>query len=1101
MKRVILESIVNLIKESFKGKSGVGTGTGKYYTKQDVGDILVDGEKATKNALNALEYFNNWYFSSENSVDEDKKKSSDFAMFPKRDENDKIVAPFVTSKIENAPEKFNSVTRQYQFENPKNGLNLVVYLTHFFRVIPMSTFNAKQFTYKGMEGDDKARHGEALRLAISNIDKNEQTIRAMINWNTVNRTSETNRTFEAPDGILPEFYKRPANFPLKDKRFFTKDGMDRISSKIKAAIYKSKIKVDLSNGTMFDIKKRSPEFYMWCKSKNPDVYELLTQLDNYQSQSDEQKEHSDLYWNFILIDKGQRLSSDLLYQRDMAYLNPPKIAYDTLQVDVLFSTPKLSEDIKNKIETDENAVVTSFIRPSFLVSDFKPIDRPAQIPEGGPYHIHYQCKDILLNDASFTRMSDTIALSFDEIFGDLVKSMEAKSTWYKKPVLKKSKSKKSTSPEYEVFLKKIPYIDKKVPGSDVAEQTTERSCYDVLKEINEYYQDQIKKRLLVRGTELKDGEDEAPDIEKNVRLEENAVSELYTRISKWLEVYTRSLITAYEKFIDDIVVSSVPYKNEEKRLIESGLEKDSDELKKKLEEFKIKPTADLRQNLYPFESFEPTKSGGLDFKRSRINMVRWLRNAYLHSKDAENVDLPFVKISESRGRSILKKLSNGINTFMADEMDVKKEAVKVKTETIANTYSDSLLSDLITNQYVVPKQIDPKYHSLLSPRWILHSPVYSANGPDRIEIPGSSGKNTPLIFANHLVGKNQIMVFKKTVPETYEGDYDDDLILGNNNELLTELYSGMFNNAKKDQTEVRIERISEKSKAIFDDYDSNTSSDSTDTIKKSVASRDIRNALMYRLKSRTSYVMRKAICGQVKFVEKRELQEIDSDGNPATTIYLAIALTKNENMSTINPKTKESMIPIDAVTYDLEKEGLDIDAETISEYAKDHENDGVDYQKHVSFATNVDNASMIKATSVPRTYSVFMDRSPIYRSENIERALMAHAINAGNQAFWDKLKKRLESRPDLRPTYNEVFYQPYVGMAQRDVIDYDAETTAETEPQQQKSDRVGLYDYEYSLGIGKRSENNPKFLDNPKHIGVAATDTLTVVGMRIYARF
>ena len=53
-------------------------------------------------------------------------------MFPKHDENDKIVAPFVTSKIENAPDKFNSVTRQYQFENPKNGLNLVVYLKHFF---------------------------------------------------------------------------------------------------------------------------------------------------------------------------------------------------------------------------------------------------------------------------------------------------------------------------------------------------------------------------------------------------------------------------------------------------------------------------------------------------------------------------------------------------------------------------------------------------------------------------------------------------------------------------------------------------------------------------------------------------------------------------------------------------------------------------------------------------------------------------------------------------------------------------------------------------------------------------------------------------------
>ena len=74
MKSVTLESIVKLIKESFRGKSGFGTGTGKYYTKQDVGDILVDGEKATKNALNALEYFNNWYFSSENAVDEDKKK-------------------------------------------------------------------------------------------------------------------------------------------------------------------------------------------------------------------------------------------------------------------------------------------------------------------------------------------------------------------------------------------------------------------------------------------------------------------------------------------------------------------------------------------------------------------------------------------------------------------------------------------------------------------------------------------------------------------------------------------------------------------------------------------------------------------------------------------------------------------------------------------------------------------------------------------------------------------------------------------------------------------------------------------------------------------
>ena len=519
-----------------------------------------------------------------------------------------------------------------------------------------------------------------------------------------------------------------------------------------------------------------------------------------------------------------------------------------------------------------------------------------------------------------------------------------------------------------------------------------------------------------------------------------------------------------------------------------------------MKSLKIKPTADLRQNLYPFESYEPTKSGGLDFKRSRINIVRWLRNAYLHSKDAENVDLPFVKMSESRGRSILKILSNGINTFMADGMDVKKEAVKVKTETIAQTYSDSLLSDLITNQYVVPKQINPEYHSLLSPKWILHSPVYTTGGPDRIEIPGSSDENVPLIFANHLVGKNQIMVFKKTVPETYAGDYDDDLILGNNNELLTELYSGMFDNAKKDQTEGRIENF-KKSKAIFDDYDSNKSSKSTDTTKKSAASRAIRNALMYRLKSRASYIMRKSICGQVKFIEKRELQEIDSDGNPATTIYLAIALTKNETTSTINPKTKESMIPIDAVTYDLEKEGLDIDAETISEYAKDHENDGVDYQKHVSFATNVDNESMIKATSVPRTYSVFMDRSPIYRSENIERALMAHAINAGNQAFWNKMKKRLESRPDLKPAYNEVFYQPYVGMAQRDVIDYDAETTVKTEPQQQKSDRVGLYDYEYSLGVGKRSENNPKLLDNPKHIGVAATDTLTVVGMRIYARF
>jgi hypothetical protein len=74
-------------------------------------------------------------------------------------------------------------------------------------------------------------------------------------------------------------------------------------------------------------------------------------------------------------------------------------------------------------------------------------------------------------------------------------------------------------------------------------------------------------------------------------------------------------------------------------------------------------------------------------------------------------------------------------------------------------------------------------------------------------------------------------------------------------------------------------------------------------------------------------------------------------------------------------------------------------------------------------------------------------------------------------------------------------------MSQRDVIDHDAETPSETETSQKKSDRVGLYDYEYSLGIGKRSENNPKLLDNPKHIGVAATDTLTVVGMRIYARF
>ena len=79
--------------------------------------------------------------------------------------------------------------------------------------------------------------------------------------------------------------------------------MDSINSKIKAAIYKSKIQVDLSNGTMFDIKKSSPEFYMWCKSNDPDVYELVTQLDNYQTQSDEQKEHSDLYWNFILIGK------------------------------------------------------------------------------------------------------------------------------------------------------------------------------------------------------------------------------------------------------------------------------------------------------------------------------------------------------------------------------------------------------------------------------------------------------------------------------------------------------------------------------------------------------------------------------------------------------------------------------------------------------------------------------------------------------------------------------------------------------------------------------------------------------------------------------
>ena len=251
----------------------------------------------------------------------------------------------------------------------------------------------------------------------------------------------------------------------------------------------------------------------------------------------------------------------MLSQRDEAYQNPPEIAYDTLQVDVLFSTPKLSEDIKNEIETDENAVVKSFIRPRFGVPDLKPIDRPAQIPEGGPYHIHYQCKDILLNDASFTRMSDTISLSFDEIFGDLVKSMEAKSSWYKKPASEKSNSEESTSPEYEVFLKKIPYIDKKAPGSDVekqnidkkvtgsdvVEQTTKLSCYDVLKEIDEYYQDQIKKRLLVRGTELKDDEDVAPVIEKNVRLDENAVNEFYTRISKWLEVYTHSLIASYEK--------------------------------------------------------------------------------------------------------------------------------------------------------------------------------------------------------------------------------------------------------------------------------------------------------------------------------------------------------------------------------------------------------------------------------------------------------------------------------------------------------------------------------------------------------------------------
>jgi hypothetical protein len=1101
MKSVTLESIVKLIKESFRGKSGFGTGTGKYFTKQDVGDILVDGEKATKNALNALEYFNNWYFSSENAGDEDNKKSSDFSLFPKQDENNKIVAPFVTSKIENTPDRFNSVTRQYQFENPKNGLNLVVYLTHFFRVIPMSTFNAKQSTSGGMEGDDNARHGEALRLAISNIDKNEQTIRAMINWNVLNKTSETKRTFEAPDGTFPEFYKRPDNFPIKDKRFFTKEGMDSIGSKIRVAIDKSEIPVDLSRGTMFDIKKRSPEFYMWCKSNDPDVYELITQLDNYQAQSDEQKEHSDLYWNFILIGKGQRLSNDLLSQRDEAYQNPPEIAYDTLQVDVLFSTPKLSEDIKKEIETDENAVVKSFIRPRFGVPDLKPIDRPAQIPEGGPYHIHYQCKDILLNDSSFTRMSGTISLSFDEIFGDLVKSMEAKSSWYKKPALEKSPSEESTSPEYEVFLKKIPYIDKKVPTSDAVEQSTELSCYDALKEINEYYQDQIKRQLLVRGTEPKDDEGEALVTKKKVEVDENAVNEFYTRISKWLEVYTHSLVASYEKFIDDIVVDSDPYKNEEKKLIESGLEKDSDKLKKKLEEFKIKPTADLRQNLYPFESYEPTKSGGLDLKGSRVNIVRWLRNAYLHSKDAENVDLPFVKMSESRGRSILKILSNGINTFMADGMDVKKEAARVKTETIAQTYSDSLLSDLITNQYVVPKQIDPKYHSQLSPKWILYSPVYTTGGPDRIEIPDSSGENVPLIFANHLVGKNQIMVFKKTVPETYTGDYDDDLILGNNNKLLTELYSGMFDNAKKDQMEGRIERISKKGKAIFDGYDSNKSSESTGTTKKSEASRVIRDALMYRLKTRASYIMRKSICDQVKFIEKREIQDTDPDGNPSTTIYLAIALTKNESSSTLNSKTKESMIPIDAVTYDLEKDGLDIDAETISEYAKDHENDGLDYQKHVSFATNVDNESMIKATSVPRTYSVFMDRSPIYREENIEHALMAHAINAGNQAFWNKMKKRIESRPDLKPTYNEVFYQPYVGMSQRDVIDHDAETPSETETSQKKSDRVGLYDYEYSLGIGKRSENNPKLLDNPKHIGVAATDTLTVVGMRIYARF